>query len=665
MRMLSTLAALFLLIASSPAAARQAGEGVRVDVRASAREVAPGGRFAIAVVFDHEAGWHIHLHEPVVPPELAGFEPIRTEIVIRSLTGGYAGAIQWPRTHMADVAFTGGDPVPYGVYDGHAVAYIPVLVDADATGEVVVELALQYQVCDDSQCLMPVYPDDPEAQHTVRVAVRDGVAAMPMPALFADFDTSVFDRMREGVAQAPAAVSPPKAAAGTERDASGVPVDFLGYQFSVQTWMIWPIAFLAGLILNLTPCVLPVIPIKILSLQQHAKEPQKLLLFGMVYCVGIVAFFGVLAVLVGFFGQAWGQLNGYWWFSVPLAAIVAAMGLSMLGLFSLRLPNAIYAANPSGDTVGGNFMLGILTAILSTPCTGPMLAAVMAWGATQAPAVGVMAVLVMGVGMAAPYAVLVAFPRLIERVPRTGPGSALLKEVLGLLMLSVAVYVLSFLTSATWTWWFVGLFAAAAFVWMYVGGLRVLKGINGKIVVTHGAILGLIVTGVMTRAMTAPSAPVAGVTAGAVSAIPWRVFTGPEDGSIGAEIDRGLAEGRTVVVDFTAKWCANCHVIEKTVLNSAEGREILTSPRVLAIKVDLTSSRYAEGWGILQEFSGAASIPYLVVMGEVGGRADPVKFASFFKPSDLTAAVQRASNGRVGNGREIAVDSTARLGRAE
>ncbi len=433
-------------------------------------------------------------------------------------------------------------------------------------------------------------------------------------------------------------------------------MDFLGYVFHISPWMIWPVALLAGLILNLTPCVLPVVPIKVMSVQQHAREPAKLVVFGTAYCLGIVAFFGVLAVLAAFFGQAWGQLNGDWRFSVPLALVVVAMGLSMMGLFTLRLPRSVYMLNPSGDTVAGNFMLGALTAILSTPCTGPMLAAVLAWAATQAKLVGIVAVLMMGVGMAAPYALLIFFPRLVDRVPRSGPGSELLKQVLGLLMLSVGAYILSFLTTGAWTWWFVGLFAAGAFLWMYIGGLRVLKGVNAKILVTHGAILGLIVTGLMTRAMTATGATEAGGTNGAsAGAIPWRAFRSSADGALAEAIGAALAEGKVVVVDFTAKWCANCHVIEKTILNSQTGRALLTDPGVVPIRVDLTHSSYKEGWAILQEFSGAASIPFLAVMGPDRGRDDPLTFASFFKPSDLVEAVRVASGGRVGGDRGLAL----------
>jgi thiol:disulfide interchange protein len=634
MRAILTLAACLVFLPATAIYA-QGDATVMVSVKPSRPVVVPGDELAVAVIFEHAPGWHIHTNKPVVPPEMAGFEPIPTTIEVTPDPGATALPIQWPPVHMTPVNFTGA-PVMYGVFEGRAIAFVPIRVPRDASPGHALRITVkaQWQACNESVC---VAPDTFTGVVSLRVVTAEEAAALAHDAPdpdFAGFNSAVF----ANEAQPTPATEPPRA----RPPASAVPIDFLGYRFTVQPWMIWPIAFIAGLILNLTPCVLPVIPLKVLSIQQHAREPAKLALFGTIYCLGIVSFFAVLAVLIGLFGQAWGQLNGAWWFSVPMALIVAAMGLAMMGLFVIRLPQAVYMVNPSGDTVGGNFMLGVLTAILSTPCTGPMLASVLVWAATQTAIIGVMAVVMMGVGMAFPYAVLIFFPQLVDRVPRSGPGGELLKQVLGLLMLAVAVYILSFLTADAWTWWFVGLFSAAAFVWMYVSGLRVLKGTNAKIVVTHAAILGLIVTAVMTRAMTASEAPPGVATAGE-GEIPWRRFREPADGGIAAAVDDALAKGKVVVVDFTAKWCANCHVIEKTILNSAEGRAALTDPGVVPIKVDLTSSSYDEGWRILKDMSGAASIPFLAVMGRERGRDRPITYASFFKPSDLSAAIAVAA----------------------
>lgn len=646
-RALLAAALAWLLPPARPALAQPGGGVVSASARTQFTRVHPGDRFAIAAVLTIQPGWHIwpDSGQGRVPRGAEGLVPVWTRIgpgegprwtsdpdaqpgsfTVDGVTA-YFGSAQWPAPHETTTAGLSGSPLTLLAFEGQIVVYVPVTVADDAMpGARRLRLLVQVQACDDSTCLPP---EDLEATVSFEIVPKDTPRTDAPDPLFAPFDPSVFGRL--GV---PGSIFVHAA----EDD---VPVDFLGARFTVPPWMIWLIAFGAGLILNLTPCVLPVVPIKVMSLQHHAKDRARLVLFGTVYCAGIIAFFGVLAVLVGLLGQAWGQLNGAWWFSVPLAIVVAAMGLSMLGAFTLRLPQSVYMLNPSGDTVAGNFLLGALTAVLSTPCTGPMLGSVLGWAATQPAVIGIVSVLVMGAGMASPYALLIAFPKLIDRVPRGGPGGELLKQVLGLFMLAAAVYILSFLTPETWTWWFVGFFCAAAFAWMYVGGLRVLRGTNAKIVVTHAAIAGLIVTVIATRAMTEADDPAP--TGGSSGAIPWRVFRSDRDGSIRDAVAEALSDGKVVVMDFTAKWCPNCHVIERTILNSDAGRRVLTHDRVVPIKVDITSSSYTEGYAVLKEISGTASIPFLAVVGPARAWDRPVTFSSFFKPSDLAAAVGEAA----------------------
>jgi thiol:disulfide interchange protein len=98
--------------------------------------------------------------------------------------------------------------------------------------------------------------------------------------------------------------------------------------------------------------------------------------------------------------------------------------------------------NPQSETASGSFFMGVFTAILSTPCTGPLLGATIAWVATQPSIIAFLTLLVMGVGMAFPYVLLTAKPAWLERLPRTGPGSELVKQVMGLLLLAVATWFL-------------------------------------------------------------------------------------------------------------------------------------------------------------------------------------------------------------------------------
>lgn len=601
-----------------PVSAQLSGSSskVRVSVTPQKAVVAPGDQFALAVVLDHAKGWHTQTQNPKVPEALKDLAPLATAIKLEAPKVTKLGPIQWPHAELIEVGFF-GDPVKMEFFSGKAVAFIPVQIAPDAApGQVEFKGTVFIQACDDQQCLAP---EDIAIVTTINIKPLDQLeATRPDEQLFASFDASVFSRMNAGVAPALAATSD---------------FDFIGFKFSLnrnQYLLIFAIAIVAGFLLNLTPCVLPVIPIKILSLQQQAGNPGKLALFGTVYCVGIVATFLVLGLII--FGvvtggqkQDWGQIFTSAWFTIIMASIVGAMGLGMMGLFTLSLPQSVYMLNPSHDTVFGNFMLGVLTAVLSTPCTGPLLGATIAWAATQPAWVGLATFVVMGIGMAAPYALLIAFPKLIDSMPKAGPGGELLKQVLGILMIAVAIFLLSNLTPEKWPWYAVGGVAMAAGVWAIVGGIRMLRTTKAKAIVTICALAWIGANAMGTRALTSEGP------------VDWNKFTNQPESVVRDAIAAANSSGKTVVIDFTAKWCTNCHVIERAVLLSETGVRLLNSENVVPMKIDLTNAAPNQGWGLVREISGGGGIPLIAIFRPDAEK--PTYFSSFFKPSDLEAAV--------------------------
>lgn len=232
--------------------------------------------------------------------------------------------------------------------------------------------------------------------------------------------------------------------AGEITASTGIDLDVFGKQFTIDDGayiILFSLAGIAGFLLNLTPCVLPVIPLKILSLQAHAKDPRQCFILGSVFGVGIIAAFAILGILIaGVRVIDWGEMFKWWWVNGLLGLIIFGMGLGMVGLFQIRLPQFVYMFNPQSDSLTGSFLMGIFVAILSTPCTGPLIGAMIAGLLTLAPWIGLTTFIAMGVGMALPYVLLTAKPSLLDRLPRTGPGSALIKQIMGLLMIAVAVW---------------------------------------------------------------------------------------------------------------------------------------------------------------------------------------------------------------------------------
>ena len=131
---------------------------------------------------------------------------------------------------------------------------------------------------------------------------------------------------------------------------------------------------------------------------------------------------GIAIALVSGF-TATNQLFQYPAFTIGLGLFIGIMAIGMGGLFSIRLPNAVYMFNPKHDSWYGSFMFGIMTAVLSTPCTAPFMGAAAAWAATQAPILTLTVFGSIGFGMAAPYLVLAAYPQLVDKMPRAGAAS--------------------------------------------------------------------------------------------------------------------------------------------------------------------------------------------------------------------------------------------------
>ena len=228
-----------------------------------------------------------------------------------------------------------------------------------------------------------------------------------------------------------------------------------------------------GFLLNLTPCVLPVIPIKIMSLSASAGSRRKTFFLGIWMMLGVLSLWlglGIAIALVSGF-TATNQLFQYPAFTIAIGLFIGVMAIGMGGLFSIRLPNAVYMFNPKHDSWYGSFMFGIMTAVLSTPCTAPFMGAAAAWAATQSPILTMTVFGSIGFGMATPYLVLAAYPQLVDKMPRAGAASELIKQVMGLFMLAAAVYFLGV--------GFVGIFQqegappSRAYLWIVAGCVAV------------------------------------------------------------------------------------------------------------------------------------------------------------------------------------------------
>jgi thiol:disulfide interchange protein DsbD len=349
-------------------------------------------------------------------------------------------------------------------------------------------------------------------------------------------------------------------------------------------------AFLGGLILNVMPCVLPVIALKILGfVNQSKEEPGRVRKLGAVYGVGVLLSFVVLAGLAIGVQRAGGNAN---WgdafrnpqFQIVLTALMMLIALNLFGVFEITLGSkAMGAASElSGrQGYGGAFFNGVLATVLAIPCTAPFLGVALAFAFTQRPLITLLVFLAAGVGLAFPFVLICLNPRLLKLLPKPGPWMQKFKVAMGFPMLATAVWLMWVSSNREddelWLGLFLVVLALAAWVWGEFGQ----RGSRGKLaaaivcLVLLVADYEIILEGqIQWRSSGKPGAS-------AQAGIDWKVWS-PE------AVEQARRDGHPVLVDFTAKSCLSCKLNQASSLDIDRTRAKLRQTGTITFKADFT-----------------------------------------------------------------------------
>lgn len=638
------------------AASAQPASSGPVKVRAVPQfdAVAAGGRLVVAVEIDLGEKFHAWPAKAVPLAKDVDDFAIRTEVgvpkgednkpkLLPPFLAKFDG-VQYPEAKVGKVADPTGDKptIEVPLYSHKAIAYARFTIAADAAlGEQKFDITLSYQACDEKMCLPP---EDLTIPVKVRV-LATGAAEKPNAneaALFEKFDAGKWGGgdAKPGPQATPPATKPesppktppptapakPTAAATTTGPGSA---SLFGISLGGNIFVLALAAALGGLALNLTPCVLPVIPIKVLTLTQHASSKSHALSLGLWMAFGVVAFWGVIGIPMAFISAGLDPsqfIFGIWWVTLGLGLVIALMGLGIMGLFSINLPQSVYAVEAKADSPLGSFLFGVLTGVLGLPCFGFVAAGLLAAAATL-PAVAIMTIFLgLGVGMASPYLVLSIYPNLLRFIPRTGPASELVKQVMGLLLLAAAAFfvtagIKALLTerpyvAGSMTWWAVGFFVALAGIWMIVRTLQISRSIGPRLVVPAVAVVMVLGIGVFAQGRLESDREAflerrvamggAGVAPGQMPAGVWLEYT-PE------LLAAVRASGRPVFLDFTADWCITCKALKAAILDRDPVKAAFKQRGVVLMEVDCTV-RKGGGSKFLNDL-GRTGVPQWIVYG--------------------------------------------------
>jgi thiol:disulfide interchange protein DsbD len=420
-------------------------------------------------------------------------------------------------------------------------------------------------------------------------------------------------------------------------------------------------ALLGGLILNLMPCVFPVIGLKVLSFAQSSHSKAAAIQHAVVFSAGVVLSFLALAGLLIALRAAgdavgWGfQLQNPWVVGL-LALLFVAIAINLLGVFEMGLL-ATRAANldfsnrvaGAGGSLGA-FGSGVLAVVVASPCTAPFMGSAIGFTASAGIGQTLAVFAALGIGMALPYLLLASWPGLLSRLPRPGPWMQRFKQALAFPMLAASAWLIWVLASLQGVdavlWILIAATSLAMLLWIYgsfvqMGRAGLLSWITLiALIAAVGLSLRAMATAIPTPSTTMSSAAVGGpgLATGAVSsaggsvavpAIVWQPWSPglPE---------QFLAQGKTVFVDFTANWCISCQANKVRVLQSDAIAAAFAQGQVVALRADWTR-RDAQ---IANELArhGRSGVPLYLVYTKNGGA--PKILSEWLTEAEVLAAIR-------------------------
>ncbi len=406
-------------------------------------------------------------------------------------------------------------------------------------------------------------------------------------------------------------------------------------------WSAAIFALLGGLVLNLMPCVFPVLSIKALALIKHGESSAlHNRLHGLAYTGGVLISFLVLAILLIALKAGGAQLGWGFQYQSPLFVVIVAyllfaVGLNLSGVFEFGTSITGVGsnlANKSGYT--GSFFTGVLAAIVATPCTAPFMGVAIGFALSQPPLPLIVVFLSLGLGLALPYLLLAFWPRLQRRLPKPGHWMELLKQALAFPMYAAAV----------WLIWVLAQQTSADAVALALGGLVLIAFAAWIFQQSRNADRGWRAAGFIS-ALIAVCAAVAGSHSGISSSVSNVAANAATHGNgftaySAQHLNELRQEGRPIFVNFTAAWCISCLVNERVALKQNAVTDAFAQQGIVYLKGDWTN-RDAEISAKLAEF-GRSGVP-LYLYFPPQANSEPVVLPQILTPDIVLSTITEAN----------------------
>ncbi|MES2598794.1 MAG: thioredoxin family protein [Verrucomicrobiota bacterium] len=584
----------------APAAGGGAGAKVTASLVSEMKTAAPGQAFRMAVKLVHEEHWHTY--GKVLPPDVIG-KP--TKLIWTLPEGWSAEELPWPPTHEVDST----DGKKSQGYDG--TVYLPVKITPAGKAGDSAEISVKVDalVCNPQNCM----PAKPVAKLTLTLA-----------------DTAEADTANAAVFATDSASTPP-APSATSAATSSAASSAKAPQRSFGGFLLF--AFIGGLILNVMPCVFPVLGIKVLSVVQQAGEDKtQVLKHGLTYTLGVLVCFWALGGLVVSLGKGWGFQLQNPGFVFGLAAFFLIFALSMAGVFEIGTSAVgVGQGLQAKSGLGGSFFSGLLAVVVATPCSAPFLGPALGYAvALPAPQAMIMFSMI-GLGLASPFLLLAIFPKLVSVLPRPGAWMESFKQGLSFLLFGTVMFLLWILTGMVegqpMLFLMFGLVLVSMGCWIYgrwnlphkSGSTRVIALVLALACIGGGLAYGW--PHVEKREVSQGNHVEGGLN--------WEAWS-PE------KVSELLAAKTPVYIDYTAKWCVTCQV-NKRVYKDETLKKLIADKKITLLKADWTNEdeRITKALADL----GKAAVPVNVLY--IPGQTEPVVLPELLSVDNVSEALNQ------------------------
>ncbi|MBI4025550.1 MAG: thioredoxin family protein [Verrucomicrobia bacterium] len=584
----------------------------RVGLISERQTVAMGESFEVGVLLKMETGWHTYWKDP-------GESGLATSVQWKLPQGFTAGPLRWPKPIVLAVAGI----TSYG-YEDEVLLLTRIQTPSQgySNGQ---SVKLEARV-DWLECAVSCVPGSAKVMVALQIGKAPALSSPAVVALFEKYRALIppddYHPSKDKVKNARADPIPNPFPPADSRVKSQIPPPTL--------WAAALGAFLGGIILNLMPCVLPVIAIKILGfIQQGKEEPRRVRKLGLIFGLGVLVSFWILAMLIVILRTAGAQVGWGFQFQNPafvmfMALVVTVIALNFFGVFEFELaPAALGAADhlASRQGIAGAFFNGVLATALATPCTAPFLAPALGFAFSQPPAAILAIFTAAGAGLALPYVVLAWEPRLLKWLPKPGAWMLRFKQAMGFPMIATALWL---------TLWVLRSYGSnlvfAATLWLLV----VAMGIWLASILKPGRLWP--VWSVTAILALAGYLHVSRLMAGS-ELIAWKPYSK-------AALRDALQTAHPVFVDFTADWCLTCQANKKIALEIPSVARRFKELDVVPLLADWTR-RDDEITGALRSFN-RSGVP-LYVLYPSDRRKPPIVLPEVLTPRIVLDALSKAS----------------------